>query len=367
MPESRFAFFFVFQVALFIFTVRIYCTFRDDVRCALCPRPSVRGDSLEPHSHQLAAKIFDHGRPALFAVGSCFLFRQYYHSQHHLNLLVGQARTPVIIMTLFNVLCLLCVSLGPSLAWISTSSSSAVRRPFSTCDAIGVRKDGLWSAPSSSSTVVLHSARRLDGSEVEEDLVGFNELHTLLRDAVEGEDYVEAGRISNVMLKRLYGDLDSSSMSDEEKRVRRKKMSWRGLGAAPWLTERLDALNYTFPTTIQINAMEAVNAILNNTDDVVETTSLEERVDLCTDTKDMGIVVSGATGSGKTLAYLVPLLSTLSDSLFKRQRIRVGAEEMVGDTTGDVSSADAILRRSLIFFVLIAPCSRYCFMVSPRA
>ena len=52
--------------------------------------------------------------------------------------------------------------------------------------------------------------------------------------------------------------------------------------------------------------------------------------------KDMGIVVSGSTGSGKTLAYLVPLLSTLSDSLFARQRTRVGAEENVGDTTGDL-------------------------------
>ena len=31
-----------------------------------------------------------------------------------------------------------------------------------------------------------------------------------------------------------------------------------------------------------------------------------------------------------------PLLSTLSDSLFTRQRIRVGAEENVGDTTGDL-------------------------------
>ena len=111
-------------------------------------------------------------------------------------------------------------------------------------------------------------------------------------------------------------------------------MSWRGLGAAPWLVDRLDSLNYTFPTTIQINSMESVNKILNVTDEIVESTSLEERMDL--NQKDMGIVVSGSTGSGKTLAYLVPLLSTLSDSLFARQRIRVGAEENVGDTTGDL-------------------------------
>jgi hypothetical protein len=50
----------------------------------------------------------------------------------------------------------------------------------------------------------------------------------------------------------------------------------------------------------------------------------------------MGIVVSGSTGPGKTLAFLVPLLSILSDSLFAHQRLRVGTEENVGNTTGDL-------------------------------
>jgi superfamily II DNA/RNA helicase len=84
--------------------------------------------------------------------------------------------------------------------------------------------------------------------------------------------------------------------------------------------------------------MESVNRILNSTDEIVEATSLEERLDMSKDdsNKDLGVVVSGSTGSGKTLAYLVPLLSTLSDSLFARQRIRVGAEESVGDFSGDL-------------------------------
>ena len=175
-----------------------------------------------------------------------------------------------------------------------------------------------------------------------EDQMGLNELHTALRDAVQQEDYMEAGRISDVMFNRLYGQ----QVSSEEKRSLRRHMSWKGMGAAPWLTERLDALNYTFPTTIQINAMEAVNTILNNTDDIVETTSLEERIGM--NQKDMGIVISGATGSGKSLAYLVPLLSTLSDSLFMRQRIRVGAEEMVGDTTGDLLDRVAIVTSPVV-------------------
>jgi len=161
----------------------------------------------------------------------------------------------------------------------------------------------------------------------------------MLRDAVLQEDYVEAGRISDIVLERMYPD--NEDVSEDEKRSRRRRMSWRGLGAAPWLTDRLDALNYTFPTTIQINAMQAVNAILNTTVEMVENTSLEERMDL--NQKDMGCVISGTTGSGKTLAYLVPMLSTLSDSLFTRQRIRVGAEEQVGDTTGDLLDRLAVV------------------------
>jgi superfamily II DNA/RNA helicase len=177
-----------------------------------------------------------------------------------------------------------------------------------------------------------------------ESRMGLNELHTMLRDAVQKEDYMEAGRISSVMMTRLYGD--DPDVSEEELKARRRRMSWKGLGAAPWLTDRLDALNFTFPTTIQINAMEAVNAILNTTTEMVESTSLEQRVGNYD--KDMGIVISGTTGSGKTLAYLVPLLSTLSDSLFARQRIRVGDEEKVGDTTGDLLDRVALVTSPVV-------------------
>jgi superfamily II DNA/RNA helicase len=92
--------------------------------------------------------------------------------------------------------------------------------------------------------------------------------------------------------------------------------------------------------------MEAVNAILNTTTEMVESTSLEQRVGDYD--KDMGIVISGTTGSGKTLAYLVPLLSTLSDSLFARQRIRVGDEEKVGDTTGDLLDRVALVTSPVV-------------------
>lgn len=183
-------------------------------------------------------------------------------------------------------------------------------------------------------------------------MIGLNELHTHLRDAVAAEDYTEAGRISGLLAERLYPDY--AALPRDQQRARRRHMSWSGLGAAPWLTDRLDSLNYTFPTTIQINSFSAVNAILNSTatstttsaidavtssdDNNDEPLSLEERVrqsgiDHC---PDMGIVISGTTGSGKSLAYMVPLLSTLSESLFLRQRLRVSDEEAVGDTAGDL-------------------------------
>jgi len=172
-------------------------------------------------------------------------------------------------------------------------------------------------------------------SKEEEENMGLNELQTLLRQAVKRQEFMEADRISTMLVMRLAGD--NPPKTDEELRARKFRMSWRGLGAAPWLEDRLDALNYTFPTTIQINAVEAVNAILDVPEDLLATTTLEERMEMRS--RDMGIVVSGNTGSGKSLAYLAPMLSTLSDSFFIRQRLRIGDEERVlGDKTDEFIS-----------------------------
>ena len=181
------------------------------------------------------------------------------------------------------------------------------------------------SSPSSSSSESQQSVEEL----------GLNELHTLLVEAALSNQFVEASAYSDEMLRRL--SADHPPQNDEEKRARKLRMSWPGLGTADWLTDRLFDLNYTFPTTVQINALEAVNAILNVPDEIMSTTTLGERVDMSN--KDMGVVVSGTTGSGKTLSYLIPTLSTLSDSLFVRQRIRVGDEEKVlGDTAADFAA-----------------------------
>lgn len=209
----------------------------------------------------------------------------------------------------------------PACAWIP---SQAIRPLFYPIQ--GIRP--------STTTLFYDSRSEQKGNGPEEGVVvGLNELHTVLRDAVAAEDFVTAGQVSDELAGRIYTDY--ADLSPSERRTRRRNMSWSGLGGAPWLIDRLDSLNFTFPTTIQINAFQAVNAILNDTEvAVVSASSLEERVSR--NQKDMGIVVSGTTGSGKTLSYAVPLLSTLSDSLFLRQRLRISDEEAVGDTAGDL-------------------------------
>jgi len=217
-------------------------------------------------------------------------------------------------------------------AYISPSRISASNHPAFV---LGHR----YEKPSASSSSCLHQS---GSSNDELKNFGLNELETLLREAVVKEDFMDAAAFSDELFERLYGGvdgLDVSSMTREEKKAKKRRMSWRGQGAAPWLVDRLDALNYTLPTTIQINTMESVNQILKEKTDGEDEEeddemSMEEK--MAASGKDMGIVVSGSTGSGKTLAFLVPLLSTLSDSLFARQRIRIGAEESVGDFSGDL-------------------------------
>ena len=154
--------------------------------------------------------------------------------------------------------------------------------------------------------------------------MGLNELQTLLREAVKEEDYGEAKRWSDELARRL-------GINDK------KKMSWRGLGTAPWLEDRLDALDYKFPTTIQIHSLESVNALLS----LLEENQRSQQ-------QQLGVVISGSTGSGKTLAYLVPLLSTLSESLFTRQRIRVQSEESIDDVANDLMERVAVQKAPAI-------------------
>lgn len=189
--------------------------------------------------------------------------------------------------------------------------------------------------------------------------MGLNELQTLLREAVNVEDYLEAKRLRDVLADRVSSGAykPTGEDSDADKR-KMKRLSWRGLGTAPWLEDRLDALGYKFPTTIQINAFESINCMLGALEDVefdsgdgdggavTSATELfgdETLEELLAGSRfNMGVVVSGSTGSGKTLSYLVPTLSTLSESLFTRQRIRIKAEEDIGDAADDLLARVAV-------------------------
>merc|ERR1712176_1189512 len=65
--------------------------------------------------------------------------------------------------------------------------------------------------------------------------------------------------------------------------------------------------------------------------------SLEERMtEERQQNRILSTIISGSTGSGKTLSFLIPLLSTLSNKLFQRQRIRIKAEEDVVDVADDI-------------------------------
>jgi superfamily II DNA/RNA helicase len=189
--------------------------------------------------------------------------------------------------------------------------------------------------------------------------IGLNELQTLLREAVATENYREAARLRDSIAETLSSQ-QTKTKDDDPRKFQR--LSWVGLGTAPWLVDRLEALNYILPTTIQIHAFESINEMLlkqmnQTTLQQPQHQTLEELVDAAASASsyyydsdsqparkrtNMAVIVSGSTGSGKTLAYLVPLLSTLSESLFERQRIRVKAESDVVDAADDLLSRVAI-------------------------
>ncbi len=196
------------------------------------------------------------------------------------------------------------------------------------------------------------------------EIMGLNEIQTLFREAVSNQDYDTASKLSNELADRIsegayYNTNNNNNVVVEDVR-KKKRLSWKGLGTASWLIDRLDGLKYTFPTTIQINSFESINSMLlddpNSSDSgsnlntsTITTSSTNDRETLeelmfrrAKPGLNMGIVISGSTGSGKTLAYLVPLLSTLSESLFTRQRIRVKSEEDIGDVADDLLSRVAV-------------------------
>lgn len=141
--------------------------------------------------------------------------------------------------------------------------------------------------------------------------MGLNELQTQFRQAIAREDMDAAALYRNELADRVssgaYRSNNNTEEEEEDVYRKRQRLSWAGLGTAPWLMERLQALEYPLPTTIQINAFEAVNAILadNNNNLNIAThdyskngaddDTLEERMQAQTP-QNMGVVISGSTG-----------------------------------------------------------------------
>lgn len=200
-------------------------------------------------------------------------------------------------------------------------------------------------------TIRIETSRIIDTSlastekGVDISAMGLNELQTLLREAVKSDNFDDAIKYRDELAERVSSGAYSPKGASEKDKRKMKRLSWRGLGTVPWLEDRLDSLGYKFPTTIQINAFESVNTMLGALDDdnVLDKETLEELIyRKAPPGLNMGVVVSGSTGSGKTLAYLVPMLSTLSESLFTRQRIRVKSEEDIADAADDLLARVAI-------------------------
>jgi len=252
------------------------------------------------------------------------------------------------------------LSWTPTFSTIATPKSITLREPLVS----KVRQQERRRYPRHSA-FVLHSASTNNDDNNDEsspspstsesslEIMGLNEIQTLFREAVANQDFDTASKLSNELADRVSEGAYYSNNADGDAR-RKKRLSWKGLGTAPWLESRLDNLKYTFPTTIQINAFESVNSMLGiadtDNDDYAGNNMMNDDKETLEELMyrkgqpglNMGVVISGSTGSGKTLAYLVPLLSTLSESLFTRQRIRVKSEEDIGDAADDLLSRVAV-------------------------
>jgi superfamily II DNA/RNA helicase len=227
---------------------------------------------------------------------------------------------------------------------ITFAKSIQHKSSFATSDNNLLQRTSLLPSVSS-----LFSTRKSDNEDLQQLLpsMGLNELQTQFRLAIGRQDMDAATLYRDELAERVSSGAyrpNNEDGEEESNETKRARLSWAGLGTAPWLIERLDALEYPLPTTIQINAFEAVNSILLNQVTltglsvdarVKDDDTLEERMQ-SQSPQNMGVVISGSTGSGKTLAYLVPALSTLSQTLFTRERIRIKAEEDVGDIMGDL-------------------------------
>lgn len=83
--------------------------------------------------------------------------------------------------------------------------------------------------------------------------MGLNELQTQFRQAISRDDMDAATLYRDELAERVssgaYRAHDNDTQEDAQRK--RQRLSWSGLGTAPWLIDRLQVLEYPLPTTIQ--------------------------------------------------------------------------------------------------------------------
>ncbi len=143
-----------------------------------------------------------------------------------------------------------------------------------------------------------NNSNNINGGTPSYELMGLNEIQTLFREAVSSQDYDTASKLSNELANRISNGAYKYIYNGGVDKRKKKRLSWKGLGTAPWLEDRLDNLKYTFPTTIQINAFESVNSMLGllDDDDDDEETLEELLYRKGQPGLNMGVVISGSTG-----------------------------------------------------------------------
>ena len=236
----------------------------------------------------------------------------HFNSIVHFNMIGG--RKPSLLLFAVPLVIILAVVRQGVHSWCSPTiifnRHGTIPPPFSTTTrrrtpSISFSNPSL-SSLSSSSSLRAESNNYYDELQSQLPSMGLNELQTQFRQAIAREDMDAATLYRNELADRVSSGAYRDESTEEDAQRKRQRLSWAGLGTAPWLIERLQALEYPLPTTIQINAFEAVNAILSdsetarrggssrNTNNDTEDT-LEERIQ-SQKPQIMGVVISGSTG-----------------------------------------------------------------------
>ena len=107
-----------------------------------------------------------------------------------------------------------------------------------------------WASPASATA--LRAANTHDGDLASQiPSMGLNELQTQFRQAISRDDMEAAKLYRDELAERVSSGAYRKDGAGEDAQRKQQRLSWSGLGTAPWLIDRLQVLKYPLPTTIQ--------------------------------------------------------------------------------------------------------------------